>query len=142
MVLSKNKKNRNRIFTKIRISVFTKIFLISFISALITLSFITIFIYWIFTEIRNYSFFSFFFSEESVFDNDLNVVLVILFVALLLSCCYLAIRQILKPLNTIQRGVMELSKVNFLKNLNFYSLFFFFRSKIKNGISGFKIWPR
>ncbi len=115
MVLSKNKKNRNRIFTKIRISVFTKIFLISFISALITLSFITIFIYWIFTEIRNYSFFSFFFSEESVFDNDLNVVLVILFVALLLSCCYLAIRQILKPLNTIQRGVMELSK----GNLNF-----------------------
>ena len=87
MVLNKNKPDR--IFTKIRISVFTKIFLISFISAVITLSFITILIYWIFAEFRNYSFFSFFFSEENIFDDYFNLVLVILFVALLLSCCYL-----------------------------------------------------
>ena len=113
MVLNKNKPDR--IFTKIRISVFTKIFLISFISAVITLSFITILIYWIFAEFRNYSFFSFFFSEENIFDDYFNLVLVILFVALLLSCCYLSIRQILKPLTTIHRGVIELSK----GNLNF-----------------------
>ena len=67
MVLNKNKPDR--IFTKIRISVFTKIFLISFISAVITLSFITILIYWIFAEFRNYSFF-FLFSSLNFFLSD------------------------------------------------------------------------
>ena len=99
-------------FAKIRISIFTKIFLISFISSLITLIFIAILIYWIFSEARNYSFFSFFFAQEHIFDNDGNIFLIVFFVGLLLSCCYLTIRQILKPLDTIQLGVMELSKGN------------------------------
>ena len=99
-------------FAKIRISIFTKIFLISFISSLITLIFIAILIYWIFSEARNYSFFSFFFAQEHIFDNDGNIFLIVFFVGLLLSCCYLTIRQILKPLDSIQLGVMELSKGN------------------------------
>ena len=93
-------------FAKIRISIFTKIFLISFISSLITLIFIAILIYWIFSEARNYSFFSFFFAQEHIFDNDGNILLIVFFVGLLLSCCYLTIRQILKPLDTIQLGVI------------------------------------
>ena len=57
-------------------------------------------------------FFSFFFAQEHIFDNDGNIFLIVFFVGLLLSCCYLTIRQILKPLDSIQLGVMELSKGN------------------------------
>ncbi len=109
---NKNRANKDRMFSKIRVSIFTKIFLISFISSLVTLSFVAILIYWIFLEARNYSFLSFFFAQEHIFDNDGNIILVIFFIALLLTCCYLTIRQILKPLSAIQLGVVELSKGN------------------------------